>query len=136
MSNLISSMARFSTAMILFGVEQMEKTMNMVGGEEDLSKTVDEFEKTLHSLSDVLVGKMDKRKKETLESVTKMTEETVDRTMDTLEVADPREVLKASTDLLQKFTDVTSSWVSKTASAVEKATAKSEKTEGAKVHTH
>ena len=60
MSNLIASMARFSTAMILFGVEQMEKTMNVVGGDEEISKTVDEFEKTLHSLTDVLIGKIDK----------------------------------------------------------------------------
>ncbi len=136
MSNLIASMARFSTAMVLFGVEQMEKTMNVVGGEEELSKTVEEFEKTLHSLTDVLTGKMDKKKKETLESVTNMTEETVDRTLDTIEVIDPREMLKASTDFLQKTSDVTASWVSRTASAVEKATAKSEKAETSKAHAH
>jgi hypothetical protein len=42
--------------------------------------------------------------------------------MDGMEVVDPREVLKASTDLLQKTSDVTANWVSRAASAVEKAT--------------
>jgi hypothetical protein len=128
MSNLIASMARFSTAMTLFGVEQLEKTMNVVGGGEDVSKTIEEFEKTLNSLTEVLSGKMDEKKKDTLESVTKMTEETVNRTLDTMEVVDPREVLKASTDLLQRTSDVTAGWVSRAASAVEKATGTSKET--------
>ena len=122
MSNLIASMARFSTAITLFGVEQMEKTMNIVGGNRDLNSTVDELEKTINSLTDVLVGKMDEKKKETLQSVSKMAEESINRTMDGMEVVDPREVLKASTDFLQKTSDVTANWVSRAANAVEKAT--------------
>jgi|SRR5579885_3333190 len=122
MSNLIASVARFSTAMTLFGVEQVERAMNVVGGGKDLSKSVDELERTFNSLTDVLLSKMDKKKKETLESVSKMTEETINRTMDGMEVADPREMLKASTDFLQKTSDVTANWVSRAASAVEKAT--------------
>ncbi|MBI3895854.1 MAG: phasin family protein [Acidobacteria bacterium] len=137
MSNLIASITRFSTAMTLFGVEQMEKTMNAFGGGAEFSKTVEDFEKTLNSLTDVLTGKMDKKMRETLQSVTKMTEDTVNRTLDVMEVADPREVLKASTDLLQKTSETTSEWVSRTASAVEKATtgaAKSKDAEHAKTH--
>jgi hypothetical protein len=121
-SNLIASMARFSTAMTLFGVEQLEKTMNVVGGGQEVSKTVEEFEKTLNSLTEVLTGKMDEKKKETLQSVSKMTEETVNRTMEGMNAVDPRELLKASSDFLQKTSDATAGWVSKAASAVEKAT--------------
>lgn len=126
MSNLIASMTRFSTAMTLFGIEQLEKSMNVVGGADELSKTVEEFEKTLNSLTDVLNGKIDEKKKETLQSVTKMTEDTVNRTLDGMEMVDPREVVKASTDLLQKSSDVAAGWVSRASSAVEKATGKSE----------
>jgi len=127
MSNLIVSMARFSTALALFGVEQLEKTMNIPGGGQDVSKSVDELETTLNSLTDVLAGKMDKKKKDTLHSVTKMTEETISRTVDSMEMMDPREMLKASTDFLQKTSDVTATRASKAAAAVEKATsAKSE----------
>lgn len=63
MSNLIASMARMSTALTLFGVEQLEKTMNVAGGGQNFSKTVEELETTLNSLTDVLIGKMDKRKR-------------------------------------------------------------------------
>lgn len=126
MSNLISSMARFSTAMTLFGVEQLEKTMNVFGGEAELSKTIEEFEKTLNSMTNILTGKMDEKKKETVQSLGKMTEETVSRTLDSMNVLDPREVLKASTEMLQKTSDVTAEWVSRTAEAVEKATGKEE----------
>lgn len=65
-----------------------------------------------------------------------MTEETINRTMDGLQVIDPREVLKTSTDILQKTSDVTANWVSKAASAVEKATgsAKSEEPAAESVH--
>jgi len=122
MSNLIASMARFSTAMTLFGVEQVERTMNIVSGGKDLATSVEELEKTLDSLTDVLMGKIDDKKKETLNSVSKMAEESINRTMEGMEVVDPREVLKASTDLLQKTSDVTANWVSRAASAVEKAT--------------
>lgn len=134
MSNLIASMARFSTAMTLFGVDQLEKTMNVVGGGAELTKTVEEFETTLNSLTSVLTEKMDDKKKDTLHSVTKMAEETVSRTIDSMEVVDPREVLKATTDLLQKTSDVTAGWVSRAASAVEKATGTAKTEEAASAH--
>ena len=134
MSNLIASMARFSTAMTLFGVDQLEKTMNVVGGGAELAKTVEEFESTLNSLTSVLTEKMDDKKKDTLHSVTKMAEETVSRTLDSMEVVDPREVLKATTDLLQKTSDVTAGWVSRAASAVEKATGTAKTEEAATAH--
>ena len=134
MSNLIASMARFSTAMTLFGVDQLEKTMNVVGGGAELAKTVEEFETTLNSLTTVLTEKMDDKKKDTLHSVTKMAEETVSRTIDSMEVVDPREVLKATTDLLQKTSDVTAGWVSRAASAVEKATGTAKTEEAATAH--
>jgi hypothetical protein len=124
MSNLIASMARFSAAMTLFGVEQLEKSLKVAGNGEDLSRAVDDFEKTLNSLTDLLTREIDDKKQETLESVTKVTEDTVKRTMGSMEAINPREMLKASTDLLQKA-----------AAAVEKATgtAKSESAEPAAV---
>jgi hypothetical protein len=51
-----------------------------------------------------------------------MSEDVVGRTMDGMNVMDPREVLRATNDLLKKTTDATADWVSKAASAVEDAT--------------
>lgn len=47
------------------------------------------------------------------------------RTFDGMTVMDPREVMRATNDLIQKTSDTTAEWVSKAASAVEKATTKS-----------
>jgi hypothetical protein len=131
MQSLIVSMMRFSAALTLFGMEQLQSSLNVVEGEEDFSKAMDRFEKALDSLTDVLVNKIDDQKKDTLKSVTRMSEDVVGRTMDGMNVMDPREVLRATNDLLKKTTDATADWVSKAASAVEKATEGSKATDQA-----
>jgi len=103
-------------------MEQLQNSLNVVEGGEDLSKTLDTFEKALDSLTDVLVGRMDDKKRDTLKSVTKMSEDVVGRTFDGMNIMDPREMLRATNDLMQKTSDATADWVSKAASAVEKAT--------------
>jgi hypothetical protein len=115
-------MLRFSAALTLFSVEQLERSLNVVEGGADLSKTFQGFEKTLDSLSDVLMREMDDKKKETLNSVSRASKDMVDRTMEGMEIMDPREVIRASSDLLQKTSDVTAKWVSKAAETMEKAT--------------
>ena len=122
MTNMIVSMLRLSAAMTLYSVEQMEKSINVVEGGTEFGKTIEGFEKTLNSLTDVLMREMDEKKKETLESVSKASEDMVSRSLEGMELMDPRQVLKASSDLLQKTSDVTAKWVSKAAEAVEKAT--------------
>lgn len=82
MQDLIVSMMRFSAALTLFGMEQIQKSLNVVDGEEDLSKTMDRLEKAVNSLTDVLVNRIDDKKKETLKSVTKMSEDVVGKTAD------------------------------------------------------
>ena len=122
MTNLVVSMLRFSAALTLYGVEQLENSLNLVGDAADLSKTIQGSEKTLDSLSNVLMRELDEKKKETLESVSKASEDVVSRTLNGMDIMDPREMIKASSDLLQKTTDATAKWVSKAAAAVEKAT--------------
>ena len=128
MTNLAVSLLRFSAALTLYSVEQLERSMNVVEGSNDLTKTIEGVEHTLDSVSDVLMRQLDEKKKDTLESVRKASKDMVDRTMDGMEIMDPREVIKASSDLLQKTSDVTAKWVSKAAESMEKATqgAKSE----------
>ena len=122
MTNLVVSMVRFSAAMTLYGVEQLESSLSMLEGGSDLSKMMQGMEKTLNSMSDVLIRDMDEKKKDTLDSVSKASQEVVDRTLEGMEIMDPRDVFKASSDLLQKTSDVTAKWVSKAAEAMEKAT--------------
>ncbi len=121
MQDLIVAMMRFSAAVTLFGMEQLQSSFNVVEGEEDMSKAMDRFEEALNSMTDALVTKIDDKKKDTLKSVTRMSEDVVSRTMDSMNVMDPREVLKATNDLLKKTTDATADWVTKAADAVEDA---------------
>ena len=129
MTNLVVSMVRFSAALTLYGVEQLENSLSLLEGGTDVSKTILGMEKTLNSMSDVLMREMDAKKKETLDSVSKASKEMVDRTLEGMEIMDPREVFKASSDLLQKTSDVTAKWVSKAAEAMEKATQSAKPTE-------
>ncbi|HYK89948.1 MAG TPA: hypothetical protein VE398_14325 [Acidobacteriota bacterium] len=120
MQNLIISMMKFSAAVTLFGMEQLQNTLNMVEGEEDLSKTMERFEQAINSLTETLTSRIDEKKKETLSSITKMSEDVVNRTFDGMSMMDPREVMRATNDLIQKTSDTTADWVSKAASAVGK----------------
>jgi hypothetical protein len=134
MQDLIVSMMRFSAALTLFGMEQIQNSLNVVEGEEDLSKTLERFEKAVDSLTDVLVDRIDDKKKETLKSVTKMSEDVVGKTADGVNVMDPREIFRATNDLIQKTTEATSDWISKAASTVEKATGSTKSSEHPKAH--
>ena len=131
MQSLIVSMMRFSAALTLFGMEQLQNSLNVVEGEEELTKTMDRFESALDALTESLVNRIDDKKKETLKSVTKMSEDVVGKTIDGMTAMDPREVLRATNDLIQKTTDATADWVSKAASAVEKSTEASKSAEPA-----
>ena len=122
MQSLIVSMMRFSAAVTLFGMEQLQSSLSVVEGEEELDKAMERFEKALDSMTDALVNKIDDKKKDTLKSVTRMSEDVVNRTFDSMNVMDPREVLRATNDLLKKTSDATADWVSKAADAVEEAT--------------
>ena len=56
MNNLIVSMTRLSTAMTLFTVQQMQRTMKVMEDGQALTKTVEGFEVTLNSLTEVLTA--------------------------------------------------------------------------------
>ena len=115
MQNLIISMMRFSAAVTLFGMEQLQNTLNAVEGDEEFSKTTDRFEEALDSLTEALKNRIDDKKKDTLKSITKMSEDVVNRTFDGMSAIDPRDIMKATNDLIQRTSDTTAEWVSKAA---------------------
>ncbi|HKW98840.1 MAG TPA: hypothetical protein VJN43_13970 [Bryobacteraceae bacterium] len=121
MQNLINSMVRFSAAISLFSLEQLERAVSAIQGDAALSKTMDNFEEAMNAMTDVLTSKIDADKKETLSSVTSASEDMVKRTLDGMRVLDPREMMKASNDLMKRTTSATSEWISKAAAAVEDA---------------
>jgi hypothetical protein len=120
MQDLLVSMMRFSAALTLFGMEQVQHSLGAVEDKENFSKTAERFEKALDSMTDVLVERIDEKKKETLKSVTKMSEDVVGKTTDGVKL-DQHELFRATTDLIQKTTEATASLISKAASTVGKA---------------
>lgn len=117
MEKLIVSMMRFSTALTLFGMEQLENAMN-VGNGEDLSEAMDRFKATLDSLTDAVTKELNDNKQTTLKSVTQMSEEAVHRMMNGMIVMDPREVLRSTSHLTSKTSDSLADLIAKGADTV------------------
>ncbi len=118
MEKLIVSMMRFSTAVTLFGMEQLENAMR-VGGGEDWSKAMERFRSTLDSFTDAVSKELDHKKQATLKSVTGMSEEAVHRTAEGMNVVDPREILKTTSDLMRKTSNSVADLVTRGAHSVE-----------------
>jgi hypothetical protein len=113
MQNLLVSIMRFSTAVTLYSFEQIQSSMNIVQGGQDLNQVLDKFQGALDSLSDVFVANIGEKKKDTLKSITTMTEDLVRKSFDGMSILDPREVMKNTTDMIRDSSDSMAGWVSK-----------------------
>ena len=113
MEDLIVSVLRFSAAVSLFGAEQVQRAVGTVSGSEDAEKSIDKLRTALDSFSKQVAGELDKSKQETLDSLTKMSEDTVRRAFKgmNLKMMDPTEAMKTTMDVMRKTTDSVSDWV-------------------------
>jgi hypothetical protein len=101
----VNSMVRFSAAVTLFSLQQMQNMANIAG--TDSQTAIDNMTKALDSLTNALVTQVGEGGKPALESITRLGTDLVDRTWTGLNVSalDPREVMESSGDLLRKTTD-------------------------------
>ena len=104
MQELINSVARFSAAMTLFGMQEMQKA---VGAMLDAPAYINHFKASLDSISNAIVSELDPETRPTVESVANLSREVVNRTFDTLKAPpfDPRQVMQATTDMIRKTAD-------------------------------
>lgn len=102
MQGLIVSMMRLSTAMTLYGYEQLQSSMEFVRGEQKLNDGLDRLQGAIDSLSEVLVDHLGDRERETLNSVTSMAKDVVKRFSGGLRFMDPRETIKAATSIIER----------------------------------
>ena len=107
MEKLIVSMMRFSSALTMLGVEQMQNSVGLATGKENLDEAMDRFRSALDDFSTAVVGSLDEDKKKTVDSFTKASEDALNQTMDGLNMAnmDPGSVVEATTDFVKKTTD-------------------------------
>ncbi len=105
MERLILSMMRFSTAMTLYGYEQLQSSIAAVQGEKELNKGLDRLQGAIDSLSDALVDNLGGGKKETLRSITDVAEDMVGRFFSSWRSMDPREMVKATAGMVEKSSE-------------------------------
>src|SRR6266851_2197883 len=101
---LTSSMIRFTNAVTLFSMQQMQ---NAIGAVTDSQAVINRFCSALDAISNTLSTQIDASKKSTLDSMSKTGSEMVDRTMDAMNVQalNPREIMDTTTDVMRKTTD-------------------------------
>src|SRR5689334_4823146 len=101
---LTSSMIRFTNAVTLFSMQQMQ---NALGAVTDSQAVINRFCGALDAISQTLSTQIDASKKTTLDSMTRTGSEMVDRTMDAMNVPalNPREIMDTTADVMRKTTD-------------------------------
>jgi hypothetical protein len=101
---LTSSMIRFTNAVTLFSMQQMQ---NAVGAVTDSQAVINRFCGALDAISNTLSTQIDATKKSTLESMTKTSDEMMDRTMDAMNVQalNPKDIIDTTADVMRKTTD-------------------------------
>jgi hypothetical protein len=101
---LTSSMIRFTNAVTLFSMQQMQ---NALGAVTDSQAVINRFCSALDAISNTLSTQIDASKKSTLDSMTRTGSEMVDRTIDAMNVQalNPREIMDTGADVMRKATD-------------------------------
>jgi hypothetical protein len=101
---LTSSMIRFTNAVTLFSMQQMQ---NALGAVTDSQAVINRFCSALDAISNTLSTQIDSAKKSTLDSMTRTGSEMVDRTMDVMNMPalNPREMMDTTADVMRKTTD-------------------------------
>src|ERR1700732_5205107 len=102
--DLTSSMIRFTNAVTLFSMQQMQ---NAIGAVTDSQAVINRFCSALDAISNTLSTQIDASKKSTLDSMSKTGTEMVDRTMDAMNVQalNPREIMDTTTDVMRKTSE-------------------------------
>jgi len=122
MRELIDSMVRFSAAISLFSLQQAQ---NALGAAADSKAALEKFTQSLNSVTEAIVSQIDEAAKPTLDSVSKLGSDLVDRTWTAVNapVLDPREMMKNTGDLMRKTTDSLTDWVKKSTESQTPSTA-------------
>lgn len=108
MQRLVESMVRFSTAMTLFGVQQIQ---NAVEGVSDSHAGRRKIGDSLDSITEALEAQLDESKRPAVESVSNL----VDKTREAFDVPvlDTKKFVENATDVFRKTADTMADAISK-----------------------
>ena len=101
MRELVNAITRFSVAVTIFGLQQLE---NAAGAITDSDVYLSRFRESLDAVTNAITAQLDQDAKPTLDSVTHLSADLVDRTMETLKTPalDPRQMIKTASDVIRK----------------------------------
>ena len=112
MDKYLVSMMRFSTAVTLFGLEQDQSAIGSVGSGEDRKASLEKIRKSMDDFSDSVMAHVDTSKKETLETVTRVSEDTVRQAMSGVGAAmNPRQMMQMTGDMVKRTSDSVVHWI-------------------------
>jgi len=94
---LISSMMRFSGAVTMFGIEQVQ---NAVGAPTDTQAAIARLRATLDSMSESLAAKMDDSKRAALESMSKAQAEVIERALNAVDLETAQKLMQKTSESL------------------------------------
>jgi hypothetical protein len=100
MRDTIHSMMRFSGAVTMFGLEQVQNAMN---APSDTKAALNRLRETLDTMSETLAAKLDESKKSALDSMSKAQIDILDRTAGAVNLDGVN--LDAAADLLKRTSD-------------------------------
>jgi hypothetical protein len=100
--DLINSFVRLSAAMTVYSVQQMQSAVESIDPKDSVSR----LKHMLDSMSDALTAQIDDSKKATVQKMSNLGSDVVDKTFETLSSAkvDPRELVQTTTEMVRKTT--------------------------------
>jgi len=101
------SVVRFSSAFALFGVEQLQTSLSFEEG-KGLPKALDDLAAVLDLMTESLEGHLGQSNQDAMKSATRVASRVLQQSMDSLRLLDPRRVLRAANQLVQKSTEALS----------------------------
>lgn len=103
MQDLINSFVRLSAAMTVYSLQQMQSAVDTLDTKDSVAK----LKKMIDSMTDALTAQIDESKKKTVESISNLGADVVERTFDTLNVQGlkPHELVETTSDIVRKTSD-------------------------------
>jgi hypothetical protein len=100
---LINSFVRLSAAMSVYSMQQMQSAVETIDPKDSVTK----LKKMIDSMTDALTSQIDESKKKTVDSISNLGADVVDRTFNTLSVSglNPRDLVDTTNDMVRKTTD-------------------------------
>lgn len=100
---LINSFVRLSAAMSVYTMQQMQSAVESIDPKDSIAK----FKKMIDSMTDALTAQIDDNKKKTVDSISNLGADVVERTFDTFNSSglNARDLVDSTNDMARKTAD-------------------------------